>query len=108
MQPLQDCAGLNADGSAKARVARVELLGLHDLERNLCGGQRLVNRELQRIHTEPRQFVVPEILRAGVAATGRNGLGIKIGAQHPERAVDMREVGPVLVKLRLQLIDDAR
>ena len=104
MQPLQHGPDLHADRGAKARVPRFEALGRHYPNRDFLGRQRLTGGKPQRIHAEPRQFVVREILRPLVAAL-RGGIvvGSRSALQQAQRAVDMRQVGAALVQFFFQL-----
>ncbi len=102
MQPLQYSASLNADRRAKACVPRFQAFRVHNPNRDFLGSKRLPRCEAESVETEPRQFIATEILPARVAATGLDGLGIKVCAQHPQRTVDVRQIGPALIEFLFQ------
>ena len=62
---------------------------------------------LRRAETEPRQLIPSEVAVASIGALRTDRLGVEIGHEDAQHAVDMRQIGPVLIKLALQLINDA-
>ena len=48
-----------------------------------------------------------EVPIAAIGALRSDRLRVKISRENAERAIDMRQIGPALVKLLLHLIDDA-
>jgi hypothetical protein len=81
----------------------VEAFGCDHPARDVIRAQQLSGCGSEHAKAEPRQFIPTEVAVAAIDALRADRLWINICRKNPEHAVDMRQVGPVLVKLALQL-----
>ena len=101
MQALHGRTNLFANRGAQNRVAGIEALGGDHPARNLIGAQRLARCGSQHAKAEPREFIAGEIPVAAICALRPNRLRVEIRRENAQRAVYVRQVRAVLVKLAL-------
>jgi hypothetical protein len=88
-------------------VRNQETLCGDPLDRDLVCGDK-TRRFPERAHAEPRQLIAGEVTgSARIGALRFDRLGVTIGLNQPQHAVDVREIRPVLVKLAFQPRDTA-
>lgn len=106
MQPFDRRSDLFANRRAQDGVCRIETLGLDYPARDIIGAEQLARCGPENAKAESRQFIPGEVPVASIGALWLERLRVEIGRQNAQRAVDMREVGAILVKLPLQLVDN--
>jgi hypothetical protein len=107
MQPLDRRSYLFANRRAQDCVASIKTFGGDRPARDLIGAQQLARCGSERAKAEPRQFIPGKVAIAPVGTFRSDRLGVKIGRENAQHAVNVREVRAMLIKLALQLIDDA-
>ncbi len=88
-------------------VSRVKALrGNHPAGDVICA-HRAARSGSEHAKAEPRQFIPGEVPVAAIGALRADCLRVKISHENAEHAVDMHQVRPVLIKLPLQLVNNA-
>lgn len=107
MQPLDGRPDLFTNRRSQDGVSSIEAFGRDHPPRDIIRAQQLARCGSENAKAEPRQFISREVPIAAVSALRSKRVGIKFSRQHAEHAVNVRQIGSVLIKLALQLIDDA-
>ena len=92
---------------SKARVSRIETFSGDHPTRDIIRAQQFASRRPEHAKAEPRKFIPGEVAIAAIGSLRSDRLRVEIGREHAKHTVNVREVGPILVKLALHLIDDA-
>ena len=86
----------------------IEAFDRDHLPGDVIGAQRHTRCGSEHAEAEPRQFVPGEIPVAPIGALRTDRLGVEICRENAERAINVHQIGPVLIKLALQLIPSPR
>jgi hypothetical protein len=98
----QDREKLISDRGLQGRIRRLKTLCRDHPCRDLVYGDK-TRCIAENIHTEPRQLIAREVAGPlGIGPLRLDCLGIAVGLEQSEHAVDMRQVRALLVELAFQ------
>jgi hypothetical protein len=97
VQPLDCRTDLFANRRAQDRVSSIEALSRDYPARDVIGAQRLARSVAEHAKAEPREFIAGKVAIAPIEPLRSDRFQIEIGREIAQRAVYVRQVGPVLV-----------
>jgi hypothetical protein len=80
---------------------RIEAFGRDHPARDVIGAEQLARCGSEHAEAEPRQFVSGEVAVAAIDALRPDRFRVQIGRENAKHAIDMHQIGPMLVKLAL-------